>query len=50
MDKKRWVPIPYYYNSPLAKLKEHNIKCHKPGYIPKYLREAKANETNTLKN
>ena len=45
MDKKRWVPVPYYYNSPLSKVKnQENVKCHKPGYIPKYLKDAKTNE------
>jgi hypothetical protein len=46
MDNKRWVPVPYYHNSPLAKLKESgNLKTHKLGYIPKYLKDAKANDT-----
>lgn len=43
MDNKRWVPVPYYYNSPLSKLKkQENVKCHKLGHIPEYLRAAKA--------
>ena len=53
MDKKRWIPVPYYYTSPLSKLKTpENIKCHKPGYIPQYLRDAKANDSknNALKS
>ena len=45
MDKPRWVPVPYYYNSPLAKRTKINTKHqHKLGYIPEYLRAAKANE------
>lgn len=31
-----WVPIPYYYKSPLAKAYIPKMP-HKLGYIPKYL-------------
>lgn len=53
MDKKRWIPVPYYYNSPLAKFKTNDsVKCHKLGYIPQYLKDAKANDSknNALKS
>jgi hypothetical protein len=40
MLRATWVPIPYYYASPLAKLPPVTNKLpHKLGYIPKYLKE-----------
>jgi hypothetical protein len=38
MPEKRWVPVPYYYTSPLAKVKAPTALPHPLGYIPKYLR------------
>jgi hypothetical protein len=35
---KPWVPVPYYYTSPLAKVKPPTALPHPLGYIPKYLR------------
>lgn len=35
---KRWVPVPYYYIGPLAKVKAPTTLPHPLGYIPKYLR------------
>lgn len=32
-----WVPIPYYYKSPLANLPAPTNLPHKLGFIPKYL-------------
>lgn len=34
-----WSPVPYYYTSPLEKLKPLSAKLpHSLGYIPKYLK------------
>lgn len=44
--KPTWVPIPYYYSSPLAKQKIGDSKTqHKLGFIPKYLLDARAKDT-----
>jgi len=51
MEKKRWVPVPYYYNSPLSKVKNTEInRLHKPGHIPEYLKIAKENDAKNNKN
>lgn len=37
--EKRWVPVPYYYTGPLAKVKPPTKLPHPLGYIPKYLKK-----------
>jgi hypothetical protein len=37
--KKAWVPVPYYYNSPLSKLSIPTKLPHKLGYIPKFIKK-----------
>ena len=34
--KPRWVPVPYYYNSPLSKVEPPKKLPHKPGFIPDF--------------
>jgi hypothetical protein len=42
MLRPRWVPIPYYYTGPLAKVQPVSPTLpHKLGYIPKYLKNVK---------
>lgn len=42
------MPIPYYYNSPLAAMEKIPLKQgHKLGHIPKYLREAREKEVRS---
>jgi hypothetical protein len=44
MFRPQWVPVPYYYSGPLAKLPPVSAALpHKLGYIPKYLRAEKLN-------
>ena len=44
MLRPQWVPVPYYYSGPLAKLPPVSpVLPHKLGYIPKYLRAEKLN-------
>jgi hypothetical protein len=43
--EKRWVPIPYYYIGPLAKVKPLTGLPHPLGYIPKYLKKKVADKT-----
>jgi len=45
-----WVPIPYYYKSPLASLPAPTKLAHKLGYIPKYLKEKKEELRSKLKD
>jgi hypothetical protein len=42
MPEKRWFPVPYYYTSPLAKVKSTTALPHPLGYIPKYLRKVRS--------
>ena len=37
--KKAWIPVPYYYNSPLSKLSIPTKLPHKLGYIPKFIKK-----------
>jgi len=46
--EKRWVPIPYYYTGPLAKVKPLKELPHPLGYIPNYLKKKVAEPVKTL--
>jgi hypothetical protein len=48
MVYKRWVPVPYYYNGPLSKVKTPVDIPHKLGHIPSYLIKHKSEKDKNL--
>ena len=48
---QRWVPVPYYFSSPLSKLKPLPPTLpHKLGFIPKFLEKRNQIKIDPKKN
>jgi hypothetical protein len=51
MLKPRWIPVPYYNNSPLSKVPAITSKLpHKLGFIPKYIKGDKGDKGEKLRS